>query len=194
VLNVLDALIETEIGEEPFVVIGHSFGAHLAGGVAARHRGRVAGIALVSPYVRDLEPAAVRVVEDDGAADDLGDGERNEYLGYFQVRTAATRERFERFVRPALGRYDPAAVERIMTDDPMDPDPDAAPFEGPAAVLVGRDDALVGWRAQRSLIDQHPRGTFAIVADAGHALLHERPEVVMAVLDDWLDRVAMPAR
>ena len=126
-----------------------------------------------------------------GPGDDLGDSERDEYFGYFQVRTAATRERFERFVRPALGRYDAVAVERIMTDDAMDPDPDAAPFAGPAAILVGRDDALVGWRAQRSLIDQHPRGTFAIVADAGHALLHERPELVMAVLDDWLDRVAI---
>ena len=131
------------------------------------------------------------MVEDDGAGDDLDAGERDEYLGYFQVRTAATRERFERFVRPALGRYDASALERIMTDDAMDPDPDAAPFDGPAAVLVGRDDALVGWRAQQSLIDQHPRGTFAIVADAGHALLHERPEVVIAVLEDWLDRVGI---
>jgi len=191
VLGALDALLATEAGDEPFVVIGHSFGAHLARGIAARHPGRVAGIALVSPYVRDLEPAPEHIVEDDGAGADLGAGERDEYLGYFQVRTAATRERFERFVRPALGRYDAAAVERIMTDDAMDPDPDAAPFARPTAILVGRDDALVGWRAQRSLIDQHPRGTFAIVADAAHALLHERPELVMAVLDDWLDRVAI---
>ena len=75
-----------------------------------------------------------------------------------------------------------------MTDDPMHPDPDARPFQGPAAILVGRDDALVGWRAQRSLIDLHPRATFAVVADAGHALIHERPEIIGAVLDDWLDR------
>ena len=172
-------------------MIGHSFGAHLARGIAARHRGRVVGLALVSPYVRDLEPAPERVIEDDGAGDDLGDSERDEYLGYFQVRTAATREHFERLVRPALGRYDAVAVERIMTDDAMDPDPEDAPFDGPAAVLVGRDDALVGWRAQRSLIDQHPRGTFAILADAGHALLHERADLVIAVLDDWLDRTAI---
>jgi len=191
VLGALDALLAREVADEPLVVIGHSFGAHLARGIAARHSGRVAGMALVSPYVRDFDPAPHRVIEDDGAGADLGDSERDEYFGYFQVRTAATRERFERFVRPALGRYDAAAVERIMTGDAMDPDPDAAPFEGPAAVLVGRDDALVGWRAQRSLIDRHPRGTFAIVADAGHALLHERPELVMGVLEDWLDRVAL---
>ena len=45
VLGALDALLAAEVGDEPFVVIGHSFGAHLARGIAARHPGRVAGIA-----------------------------------------------------------------------------------------------------------------------------------------------------
>ena len=54
VLNALDALIAAEIDGESFVVIGHSFGAHLARGVAARHPDRVAGIALVSPYARGI--------------------------------------------------------------------------------------------------------------------------------------------
>ncbi|HEX5729946.1 alpha/beta hydrolase [Microbacterium sp.] len=194
VLNALDALIAAEIDAESFVVIGHSFGAHLARGVAARHPERVAGIALVSPYARDMTPAPERIVEDDGSADALDPDDRSAFLGYFQVRTAATLERYRRFVRPALDRYDGAVVESIMTDDAMDPDPDARPFEGPAAILVGRDDALVGWRAQRSLIDLHPRGTFAAVADAGHALIHERPEIVAAVLDDWLVRTGHATR
>lgn len=189
VLDALDALIAAEIGDRRFLVIGHSFGAYLARGVAARHPEQVAGLALVSPFVRDLEGAPHRVVEDDGAADDVDDDVRGDYVGYFQVRTAETRERFERIVRPVLGRYDGETVESIMSNDRLDPDPDAAPFGGPAAILAGRDDALVGWRAQRALVDLHPRGTFVIAADAGHALLHERPDLVRAVIDDWLDRV-----
>ena len=124
----------------------------------------------------------------------MDEDDRSAFFGYFQVRTAATLERYRRFVRPALGRYDGAVVESIMTDDTMDPDPDARPFQGRrprrrgGGILVVRDDALVGWRAQRSLIDLHPRATFAVVADAGHALIHERPEIIGAVLDDWLDR------
>ncbi len=176
-------------GAHASLVIGHSFGAYLARGVAARHPEQVAGLALVSPFVRDLEGAPHRVVEDDGAADDVDDDVRGDYVGYFQVRTAETRERFERIVRPVLGRYDGETVESIMSNDGLDPDPDAAPFGGPAAILAGRDDALVGWRAQRALVDLHPRGTFVIAADAGHALLHERPDLVRAVIDDWLDRV-----
>lgn len=189
VLDALDALIAAEIGDRRFLVIGHSFGAYLARGVAARHPEQVAGLALVSPFVRDLEGAPHRVVEDDGAADDVDDDVRGDYVGYFQVRTAETRERFERIVRPVLGRYDGETVESIMSNDGLDPDPDAAPFGGPAAIMAGRDDTLVGWRAQRALVDLHPRGTFVIAADAGHALLHERPDLVRAVIDDWLDRV-----
>ena len=190
VVDALDALIAAEIGDERFVVIGHSFGALLARAVAARHPDRVAGLALISPFVTDFEPAPNRVVEDDGAADDLADHLRDEYLGYFQVRTAATRERFERYVVPALSRYDADAVDRIMTAAALEPDPDRTPFDGPALIMVGRDDALIGWKAQRSLADRHPRGTFVAVADAGHALIHERPRIVAAALDDLLDRAA----
>ena len=48
---------------------------------------------------------------------------------------------------------------------------------------------LLGWRAQRALADSHARGTFVIAADAGHALVHERPALLSALIEDWLDRV-----
>jgi pimeloyl-ACP methyl ester carboxylesterase len=189
VLNVLEALIETEIGAEPFVVIGHSFGAHLARGVAARHPERVGGLALLSPFVDDFEPEPARIVEDDGGVDQIDEAVRGDYLGYFVVRNAATRDGFERFVRPSLGRYDGEVVDRIMNASTLTPDPEVAPFDGPVAILVGRDDSLIGWRAQRRLADIHPRATFAVVDGAGHALIHERPNLVRAVLEDWIDRL-----
>lgn len=189
VLDALDALLAAEAGGGPFVVIGHSFGAHLARGVAARHPAHVAGLALVSPYVDDFEPAPARVVEDDGGTDDLDEDVRDEYLGYFVVRTHATRERFEEAVRPALGRSDGDAVDRIMNASEVTPDPDAAPFTGPVVLLLGRDDGFIGWRAQRRLGEVHPRATVVLADGAGHALLHERPALVRAALDDWLDRV-----
>ncbi|MET0859673.1 MAG: alpha/beta fold hydrolase [Microbacterium sp.] len=189
VLDVLDAVIAAEIRDEQFVVIGHSFGAHLARGVAARHPDRVRGLALLSPFVDDFEPAPARVVEDDGGIDALDESVRADYLGYFVVRTAATRDRFERFVRSSLGRYDGDVVDRIMNASTLTPDPDHAPFAGPAVVAVGRDDGLIGWRAQRRLGDIQPRATFVVVDGAGHALVHERPHLVCAVLNDWLDRV-----
>jgi pimeloyl-ACP methyl ester carboxylesterase len=47
--------------------------------------------------------------------------------------------------------------------------------------VVGYSDAL-------DLVDQYPRAAVAIVEDAGHALLHERPELLGALIRDWLVR------
>ncbi|MET0736327.1 MAG: alpha/beta fold hydrolase [Microbacterium sp.] len=194
VLDELDALIATELRDESFVVIGHSFGAYLARGVAARHPEQVRGLALLSPYVDDFEPAPERVVEDDGGLDEVDEAVRGDFLGYFVVRTADTRDRFDRFVRPALGRYDGEVVDRVMNASALTPDPDAAPFAGPVVILLGRDDGFIGWRAQLRLGELHPRATVVLADGAGHALLHERPAFVRAAIDDWLDRVATAAR
>ena len=115
---------------------------------------------------------------------------RGDYTGYFVVRTAETRRIFEQRVRPSLGRYDGDVVDRVMTASTRTPDPDAVPFDGPVVVLLGRDDAFIGWRAQQRLGEIHPRATVVLADGAGHALMHERPALVRAALDDWLDRVA----
>lgn len=193
VLDALDALVETEFGTAPFLVVGHSFGAFLGRGVAARHPDQVIGLALVSPLVDDFVAEPERVVVDDGAADQLDEDMRRDFTGYFAVRTAATRDRFLRFVVPALGRYDADAVERIMQASVLDLDPANDPYAGPMVIVAGRDDALVGWRAQARLVDVHPRATLGVVADAGHALLHERPDLVIAVIRDLLRRVGASA-
>jgi pimeloyl-ACP methyl ester carboxylesterase len=38
------------------------------------------------------------------------------------------------------------------------------------------------------LLDRYPHATLAVIEDAGHALMHERPELLAAFLRDWLDR------
>ena len=191
-LDLLDALLLREAGEAHFVVVGHSFGAYLARGVAARHPERVAALALLSSFVPDLRPEPRRIIVDEGLAADLDDEARGDYLGYFLVRTRETLARFDSDVRPALGRYDGEAVERVMTDADLVPDPDSVPFDGPVLILAGRDDDLVGWRAQQAIVDRYPRAMYVLVADAGHAVIHERPRVVAAALADLLARIDLP--
>lgn len=191
VLDALDALIAAEFGDASFVVVGHSFGALVARGVAARHPDRVSGLALLSPFVDDFVAEPERIVVDDGAADALDEQVRGDYLGYFCVRTLDTRDRFERFVVPALGRYDGDAVERIMNATALVPDPADVRVDAPVLIAAGRDDSLIGWRAQSRLVDQYSRATFVAVSDAGHALIHERPHLVMALLRDLVGRTGI---
>ena len=39
------------------------------------------------------------------------------------------------------------------------------------------------------LLEQYPRATFAVLDAAGHALPHEQPELLRALVTEWLDRV-----
>jgi len=54
--------------------------------------------------------------------------------------------------------------------------------------VAGRRDSFVGYADAVALIENYPRATLAVVEDAGHALMHERPELLAALLVDWLRR------
>jgi pimeloyl-ACP methyl ester carboxylesterase len=188
VVDLLEQFIDDQIGRSPFAVIGHSYGAHLARGLAARRPRQVTGLFLICPLIpgaTNPEPHAV-VRSDIDAAALLDPSLLEEYLGYFVVQTDETVHRFNDSVVPTIGQFDDAAVERIMSEWALHPDPDQTPFEAPTLILTGRHDSWVGYRDQANLVDRYPRATYVVLADTGHALLHERPDLFVALLDDWL--------
>jgi len=190
-LDLLDLVLDAEApGDEPVLMLGHSFGGHFARALAARHPDRVLGLALLCPVMTgEWLSAPSHVVRDDGVSSQLHPGPREEYEGYFVVRTAETLQRFRDAVAPALGPVDDETLDAAIDVAPPRADPDAVAFDAPVLVAVARHDTYVGWRRQQELVDRYPRATVITVADAGHALPHERPDLVAALLRDWLDRV-----
>lgn len=83
---------------------------------------------------------------------------------------------------------DQAALERIGGRWELTPD-HAPAYAGPTLVVAGRLDSVVGWAAAADLVDHYPHATLAVVDDTGHALPHERPELLCALVADWLLRV-----
>jgi pimeloyl-ACP methyl ester carboxylesterase len=118
------------------------------------------------------------------AGDDVGD---DEFRAYFVVQTPAMLDRYQRYVAPAIPLADQAAMERIRWELST---PEGPAYDGPTLVVAGRQDSTVGYAAAADLLDVYPRATLAVVDGAGHALPHEQPELLAALLDEWLARAA----
>ena len=181
VVDVLLGFADEVAGGAPYLLAGHSAGAYLAQGMAARRPDRVAGLALVCPLLpgtRDVPEH--RVVAGPG---DLGD---DVFRGYFVVQTPEMLERYERFVAPAAALVDGAAMERMGQRWELTPAP---PYPGPTLVVAGRLDSTVGYAAAVDLLATHPHASLAVLDDAGHALPHEQPDLLRGLLTGWLARV-----
>ena len=67
---------------------------------------------------------------------------------------------------------------------------DRAAFPAPTLIVAGRRDSTAGYADAAELLEHYPRATLAVIEDAGHALMHERPDLLAALLGDWLARSA----
>lgn len=186
-VTVLGDFIEN-VAEGPALLLGHSYGAYLARGVAAQRPDAVLGLALLCPVAeRSRNVPEHDVVRQDAAAyDELEPAQRNGFDEYFVVRTPATARRYRDHVLPGTTLTDEAALGRIFSGWKVDVGSQS--FTSPTLIAAGRRDSVVGYTDATELLEHYPRATLAIIEDAGHALMHERPGLVAAFLADWLDR------
>jgi pimeloyl-ACP methyl ester carboxylesterase len=184
--DVLDTLLgfaDEVTGGTAHLLIGHSAGAYYAQAMAARLPAQVAGLALVCPLLPGLRDIPEhRVIAGSG---EIGD---DDFRSYFVIQTPEMLERYERHVAPAAALVDQATLERIGERWALAPDHGPA-YTGPTVVVAGRLDSTVGYAAAADLVDHYPHASLAVVDDAGHALPHEQPELLRALVAEWLTRV-----
>lgn len=117
VLDALLGLIDSTIGDQPFLVLGHSYGGYLARAIANRRRGRAIGLALICPMgaqTRDV-PEHQELVSTADPAVELDPDLVATYRSYFVVQTAETLHRFQADVAPSASLVDEEGLMRIFS-------------------------------------------------------------------------------
>jgi len=187
VVKLLGDLID-HLAEGPALLLGHSYGAYLARGVAAKRPDVVLGLALLCPVAERSRnvPDHDVVRQDADAYDELEPAQRAGFDEYFVVRTLATARRYRDHVVPSTTLVDEAALGRIFSAWRVDVG--SQTVTSPTLIAAGRRDSVVGYADATDLLERYPHATLAVIEDAGHALMHERPELLASLFRDWLDR------
>ena len=185
VVEVLARFIE-QLGVGPVLLLGHSYGGYLARGIAHSYPELVSGLALLCPAAQSTgaRPEHRAVREDADTYNELAPQLRQGFDEYFVVRTAALARRYSDSIEPGTHRESEAALERIFSSWAIE----VGPYSGATLIVAGRQDSVVGYADAIDILDDYPSATLAIVDHAGHALMHERPDVLSALIAEWVDR------
>ena len=117
----------------------------------------------------------------------------------FQIIVVQNRQALEavRAGSPSLEEQGDAMFQARIRDDPtryafsFDVDALTEPLTAPALILAGRQDSIVGYRDAWKILENYPRGTFAVLDRAGHFLEIEQDALFRALVGEWLDRVEL---
>lgn len=182
---------------ERFALLGFSLGGIAALHIAAHAPQRVLGLALLDSTALPV-PEAHHASRRARAAQAHQLGLRSYleqqlwplYVAAASDGNAALREEMHRMAS-ALGV---AALER-QTELAINR-PDARPLlhslAMPALVLAGDEDRLCPPEAQQALAGALPNATLAIIPDAGHFALMEKPDTVATHVAAWFHTLARP--
>lgn len=159
----LERAVAEQVGEERFLLGGHSMGAHTAVGYALRHPERLAGLAVIGPtFLGTIDPDSLEYWDGLAAALDA-DGIDGfvAYIGERQGIDARWRDSVLRFTRERMLRQGnlgalAEALRQVPRSRPFDSLDELGGLDLPALVVASNDEADPG----------HPYAAAAAYAEA----------------------------
>jgi pimeloyl-ACP methyl ester carboxylesterase len=198
ILEVVLDFIDAVVPGQRFTVAGASAGAYLARGVVYRKPELIEGVLLAVPLImaedakRDV-PSQVYLVKDPLLMSKLSP-EEVEALQMAVVQNQGVLDTLRASLFSADEMGDAEFLSRIREDPKnyafsFDVDALPKPCPAPTLIVAGRQDSNVGYRDAWKILENYPRGTFAVLDRAGHLLEAEQEDLFRALASEWLDRV-----
>lgn len=196
------AFVDRVLPTGRFLLAGTSAGGYLARAIAMRRRSRIAGLLLRVPAIipdtaRRTLPSFRPLVQDDALLMTLAEDERT-LLGDVLVQTrdyiGALGPRLRGLIQPAIDGTAPRMLDIRADPKRYAVSFDLAEMEGgfeePTLIVAARQDMVVGYRDAWTILESYPCATFAVVDRADHGWPFESHDLLGALIDDWLMRVA----
>lgn len=175
----LKRVVDSQVGEERFLLGGHSMGAHTAVAYALRHPERLAGLVLIGPTYRGTtKPSSLEYWDGLAAAlESEGVDGFVAYIGEKQATDPRWRDSVMRFTRERLlaQRHPEALVEalrEVPRSRPFESLEDLSAIAVPALVVASNDEADPGhpYEAAAAYAEALPAGRL-ISEDPGESPL-----------------------
>ncbi|MBS4534192.1 alpha/beta hydrolase [Clostridium sp. D2Q-14] len=196
-LDIVIKFIEKIIPNENFLLVGESYGGYLSRGIIYKIAKRVDGVSLICPVIiADNEkrnvPGHVVLVKDNKLLSKLSPEDVEDFNSMAVVQSEKIYERYKNEIVSGIKMADDKFLENIQENGyefSFDVDKLNEKFNKPALIILGRQDSCVGYIDAWSILENYPRGTFAVLDRAGHNLQIEQEEMFNSLTNEWLMRV-----
>ena len=195
ILDIIVSFIKEHINQ-PFLVVGQSYGGYIARGVLSYFGKQVDGMMLLCPVVhpenRNVENACIKYADEEFLSK-LNADDKDAYLEYAVVINETTYQRFHQSAHSALQE---ANQEFLMTlknhytcSFDIDEKIKKLCYDKPVLFITAHQDICVGYKDLWNLIDDYPKASFYMVDKAGHNMQTEQPDIFEALVKQWLQNI-----
>ena len=197
-LDILKQFAHKVIGNEGFLLTGHSYGGYMALGMAQDTNLTIDGIFLLCPVVitdfkeRNL-PKATKVIEEKGLRDIICSDDLKDFEDFLNGTTLANKETWHRYKNEILSGL--KVADKNFTAEyrkngygfSFETELNKLQYANPITVLTGRQDGVTGYEDPWNTLKYLPRLTFAALDGAGHMPQIEKTEAFNFYLKNWLE-------
>ncbi|MFD1738938.1 alpha/beta fold hydrolase [Bacillus salitolerans] len=195
-LDILLELIDVLVHDQPFSLVGMSFGGYLAQGIMHKRINQVEGICLLAPALHTgaRSTSSKKMMETNEEV--LNKLDQEIVTAIHTLLVYQTKENIQLFLEEVQpGRL--LANRKFLTSEwktkgyffSFEPFAHMSEIDKPALLVLGKNDSIVGFEDHMKLAGKFQHVSYAVLDRAGHLLQIEARNRLIHLFMNWLERI-----